>query len=101
MLGSSPSLSSPPGSGLGVTPPPFPPVSSPSPFGEGWEEAFGERRGEATMRNKRKGYQTIYNLEPAVTDRREVIVNVKCGVSRTSCDVELLNEEYYAACTAK
>ena len=40
MLGSSPSLSSPPGSGLGVTPPPFPPVSSPSPFGEGWEEAF-------------------------------------------------------------
>ena len=53
------------------------------------------------MRNKRKGYQTIYNLEPAVTDRREVIVNVKCGVSRTSCDVELLNEEYYAACTAK
>ena len=47
MLGSSPSLSSPPGSGLGVTPPPFPPVSSPSPFGEGWEEAFGEGRGEA------------------------------------------------------
>jgi hypothetical protein len=29
----------------------FPPVSSPSPFGEGCGEAVGEGRGEATMRH--------------------------------------------------
>jgi len=43
-------LSLSPGSGSGVTPPAFPPVCSPSPFGEGWGEAsLLEREGERLL----------------------------------------------------
>ena len=33
----------------------------------------------------------MWNLEPTVTDRREVMWNVECGISRTSCDEEFSN----------